>query len=183
MILFSDSQVQVVGSWFNAASKPDLYWCFGLSWSHCSTVSLLLTTVNGCFQPCLLSCFHIRPRLPTTALLVKPKSEILLFLSYLCLPDTLIFRLLPLFYLLSPCHPAGSRNMCKELRSQVSCPGGQQRFHWWCVGQNHLPQKQPSNHRTRQSAGAHTGIGASIFLCDLSVSVDYYHFNISICGF
>ena len=83
-MLFSDSQVQAVGFfWFNAASKPDLSWFFGLSWSHYSTVSLLLTTVNGCFQPCLLSCVHTRPRLPTTALLVKPESEILPYLSYL----------------------------------------------------------------------------------------------------
>lgn len=47
--------------------------------------------------------------------------------------------------------------MCQELWPQVSCPSGQQRFHRWRAGPNHLSQKQPSNNRTRQSAVAHTG--------------------------
>lgn len=47
--------------------------------------------------------------------------------------------------------------MCEELRPQVSRPSGQQRFHRWRAGPNHLSQKQPSNNRTRQSAVAHTG--------------------------
>lgn len=47
--------------------------------------------------------------------------------------------------------------MREELRSPLPHPGGQQRLHRWRVGQNHLPQEQPSDHRARQSSFTHTG--------------------------
>lgn len=55
---------------------------------------------------------------------------------------------------------AGIGDVCEELWAQISRPGGQQRFYWWCFGQNHLPENQSSNHRTRQSPVSYTGIGA-----------------------
>lgn len=60
--------------------------------------------------------------------------------------------------------PAGVGDMCEELWSQIPCPGGQQRFHRWCYGQNHFTQVKSSNHCTRQSVVTHTGIGWPIFL-------------------
>lgn len=89
---------------------------------------------------------------------------ITLFSSFLYSP---VFCLCSIFSL-----SAGVGDVCEELRPQVSCPGGQQRFHRWCVGQNHLPQNQSSDHRTRQSAVTHTGIGA------FSVSAVFSYFII-----
>lgn len=66
---------------------------------------------------------------------------------------------------------AGIGDMCKELRTQISCPGGKQRFHWWCFGQNHLTENQPSDHRARQSSVSYTGIAAVLHVKILVIVV------------